>query len=780
MNSDLNHSNKINGFPDNKRILSLITKHWYLFLIFVLTAYAIVFIQLKFTPNVYQGSLTILLESSKDKRITQSEMVEGFVTGGESNNIDNQSLIIQSRNTIKKTIDRLDFGVSIFKKSRFLDKELYGEAPFKVVIDSVALQLLNTPIAIVFKSDNTISVTLKTDGGSLFQFKSQKVIKNIGAIDFEKSINLESKIQEKFATFYIRKVDGIEPIINQEYYCVFSSNEDVLSNYVGTVNVSPLREGSSIITISTTGLYPKKISKFLDQLSVVYLEQNLEKKNDYANRTLGFIQVQLLQISDSLNKTRDQLMAFRTQNKFVSPSEFSQKISEEYFTLEKERMEFTYRLEFFTLLKKNLKENPLSDDYLLPVINDDSNPFISTIATELLKLNTELKSKEKYGSLNNPALTALEDGIESQKATIIQLIDKYIQSINIKIETIDRSKSEISAQMDNMPMIERNYMDLERTYKLNDAIYTFLLQKQSETQISKSSNTPDNEVVDSARVYGPISPNSRQQTMQAIIIGLLLPLILIIAIDFFNNHIHTQEELKTLIPEIPLVGIIPQNKTLNQNVLLTDPSSAISESFRTIRNKMRFMVTNSKFKVVTITSSNTGEGKTFFAINIATAFSLSGNKTALVGFDLRKPRLNEVFNHQNMKGVSNYLVEQATIDEIIMTSETENLYIIPSGPIPPNPSELILSERTTQLFNELREKFDIIIVDSPPIGIVADARILMDHGDSHLFVVRVNYSKKDQVVNSLYSLIHEKIGGMGIILNDVTRNNNRYGYGYYS
>lgn len=780
MNAYPNHVNKLSGFPDNKRIIALVLKYWYVFVISVVIAYLLVFLHLKFTPNVYQGSLTILLESSKDKRITQSEMVEGFITSGESNNIDNQSLIIQSRNTIKKTIDRLDFGTSIFQKNRFLDRELYGESPFKIIIDSLSPQILSTPISIIFKSNNSIYISAKSSGGSLFDFRKQKQMGNINAFDFEKTINLSDSIKESFASFSIKIDDFNKPIINHEYYVVFNSNEDVLSQYVGSVNVTPLRESSSIITISTTGFYPKKIVRFLDELSVVYLEQNLEKKNDYANRTLGFIQVQLTQISDSLNKTRDQLMVFRTQNKFVNPSEFSQKISEEYFDLDKRRMEYSYKLDFFTLLKKNLKENPLSDDYLLPVINDDSNPFIASIATDLLKLNTELKTKEQYGSINNPALSALEKDIENQKSTIIQLIDKYIQSINSKIQSIDRSKVSISNQMDNMPMLERNYMDLERTYKLNDAIYTFLLQKQSETQISKSSNTPDNEVVDSSRVYGPISPNGRQLTLQALIIAFLLPLIMVIAVDFFNNHIHTQDELKLLVPEIPIVGVIPQNKTVNQNVLLSEPNSAIAESFRTIRNKMRFMVTNSKFKVVTVTSSYTGEGKTFFAINIATAFSLSGNKTALVGFDLRKPRLNEVFSHQSLKGVSNYLVEQASIDEIIINSETENLFIIPSGPIPPNPSELILSDRTALLFKELRERFDIIIVDSPPIGIVADARILIDHADSHLFVVRENYSKKDQVVNSLHSLIQEKISGMGLVLNDVTLKSNKYGYGYYS
>ncbi len=780
MSSNAIPEGKLNGFPDNKRIITLILKYWYLFVISAIIAYTIVFFYLQITPKVYQGSLTILLESSKDKRITQSEMVEGFITTGESNNIDNQSLIIQSRNTIKKTISRLDFGISIFQNNHFLDRDLYGEAPFAVLIDSISPQILNTPIEIKFSSNTQFIAKIKSEEGVLYNFKEKRVCGTSNPLDFEQTIDLKEKLSQTFASFRIEVIDKEFNLINKEFYIIFNSNDDLIAQYAGSVNVAPLREGSSIITVSTRGLYPKKIARFLDELSLVYLEQNLEKKNDYANRTLGFIQKQLSQISDSLNKTRDQLMAFRAQNKFVNPSEFSVKISNEYFDLVKERLDYQNRLEFFENLKINLKNNPSSDDYLLPVITDDSNPFIATLSAELLKLNSELKRKEQYGSVSNPLISSIESDIENQKGVILQLIDKYIQSTKLKLETLRESQSILNGHMDNMPALERNYMDLERTYKLNDAIYTFLLQKQSETQISKSSNTPDNEVVDNARVYGPISPNGKQLTIQAIIFSLLLPLALIIAIDFFNNHIHTQEELKTLITEIPLIGVIPFNKSLNQNVLLNEPNSVISESFRTIRNKMRFMVTNSKFKVVTITSSNTGEGKTFCAINIATVFSLSGNKTALVGFDLRKPRLNEVFNHKDHKGISDYLVERATLDDIIFPSGIDNLTIIPSGPIPPNPSELILSERTTHFFNELRERYDVIIVDSPPIGIVSDTRILFDHSDTHLFVVRENYSRKDQVYNSLSTLIQEKISGMGLIYNSATSIGGKYGHGYYS
>lgn len=780
MSSTANHDSKINGFPDNKRIITLVLKYWYLFAISSIIAYTIVSFYLQITPKVYQGSLTILLESSKDKRITQSEMVEGFITTGESNDIDNQSLIIQSRNTIKKTIERLDFGISIFQNNHFVDRDLYGEAPFGVVIDSLSTQILNTPIKVKFVSHSRYKISIKSEGGLLYNFKDKKVIGTCGLVDYENSVNLNEKITQEFGSFHLEIFDTKVNLSNQEFYIIFSSNDDLLAQYAGSVNVAPLREGSSIITVSTKGLYPKKIARFLDELSLVYLEQNLEKKNDYANRTLGFIQIQLSQISDSLNKTRDQLMAFRAQNKFVNPSEFSVKISNEYFDLEKERLSYQNRLVFFENLKVNLKNNPTSDDYLLSVINDDSNPFIATLSTELLKLNSELKRKVQYGSVSNPLISSIESDIENQKSIIQQLVDKYIQSTKIKLESIRESQIILNGQMDNMPALERIYMDLERTYKLNDAIYTFLLQKQSETQISKSSNTPDNEVVDNARVYGPISPNGKQLTIQTIIFSLMLPLVLIIAIDFFNNHIHTQEELKSLITEIPLIGVIPFNKSLHQNVLLSEPNSVISESFRTIRNKMKFMVTNSKFKVVTITSSNTGEGKTFCAINIATVFSLSGNRTALVGFDLRKPRLNEVFNHKDHKGISDYLVERATLDDIIYSSGVDNLSIIPSGPIPPNPSELILSERTTQFFNEMRERYDVIIVDSPPIGIVSDTRILFDHSDTHLFVVRENYSKKDQVFNSLITLVQEKITGMGLIYNSSTSIGGKYGHGYYS
>ena len=332
--------------------------------------------------------------------------------------------------------------------------------------------------------------------------------------------------------------------------------------------------------------------------------------------------------------------------------------------------------------------------------------------------------------------------------------------------------------MDYLPESERQYLDIERTYKLNDAIYTFLLQKQSETQITKASNTPDNEILDNATITGIVSPNKTKNNRQAIFIAFLLPIGIIVLKEYLNNKIRDKQELLSLAPNSTILGYIPEYKGAANFVIEEEPLSSISESFRALRTKLKYMTPNEDKLVITVTSTTTGEGKTFCALNLASAFAISGKKTVLVGFDLRKPRLTEIFSHHHHYGLSNYLIGQTKVQDIMVDGKIENLTVIPSGAVPPNPSELISNDLTPMLFRDLKELFDVIIVDSPPIGVVADARLLMEHSNCQLFVARANKTVKEHFKHTIQNLRDENISSLGIILNGITSNNG--GYGYYS
>jgi capsular exopolysaccharide synthesis family protein len=501
-------------------------------------------------------------------------------------------------------------------------------------------------------------------------------------------------------------------------------------------------------------------------------------KSLIASRTINFIDIQLKQVADTLTKAQEKLMEFKSGHLFISPSDISTRLADQHFELDKELNLLKLKESYYQKLKVHLKENPLSEDYLLPAFSQDANSFISSLVTELLTLTNELTLIKAQSSADNPYIYELENKVKQGKTNLLSAIDQLLKNISIEKSKLLSQMSSLAGKMNKLPMAERNYLDIERTYKLNDAIYTFLLQKQSETQITKASNTPDNEIIDKASIVGIVSPNRSKSKQQALLFALILPIAIIIIREYLNDKVRSKDEILNYTPTIPIVGFISQYKGTDNNVIQAAPLSSISESFRALRTKLNFMCTSSETNIITLTSTNTGEGKTFCALNLAAAYAISGKKTALVGFDLRKPRLTEIFNHRNHTGLSNYLIGQATIDEIQYTGYMDNLSIIPSGVVPPNPSELVANEYTEKLFNELKEIYEIIIVDSPPLGVVADARILMNIGTCNLFVVRSNKTVRDHFKHTVQSLISENVPHLAYILNDIP--NNTGSYGYYS
>ena len=266
-------------------------------------------------------------------------------------------------------------------------------------------------------------------------------------------------------------------------------------------------------------------------------------------------------------------------------------------------------------------------------------------------------------------------------------------------------------------------------------------------------------------------------------IGLLIPVLIIAFREMFNTRIRGREDVVAMFRDVPIVGEILKSREDQENVLLTASNSVVAESFRSLRARLKFLLLQKTGNVITVTSTNTGEGKTFCAVNLAAVFAVSGKKTALVGFDLRKPRLSEIFGFSNIPGISSYLIGQKGLSEIIMPTDIEGLFVIPAGVIPPNPSELISSAQTNRFFKKLREQFDIIIVDTPPVGLVSDGRLLMDMADSNLFVVRAGVTQKEHLSITMSNLIEDEVKGLAIVLNDVAVSGRRYSYyssGYFN
>jgi len=772
---------RTDGFSDIKKIARLVWKNWYLFAISIPFFLGGVYLYHRYTSPVYRGSVTMLLKNEPERTMKEVNLMEGFGVSPEVRKIENQSFIMRSQKTVGEAIRRLDFHISYFADGRFKDTELYHSAPFKIEMDKSHPQILETPIHIHYLNDGRVKVSATTESGVLHRFDKGENVDRIAPFSFQKKVEMGERVEH--AGFAFRIVTNEESISKNvdDYYIKFHSQNRLTGRYRSKVSVRNYREESSIVFIHATGHNPRKIERFLNVLSDVIIENNLKRKNDMATRSLEFIQKQLKTVEDTLNKTQQKLMNFRKNNRYMVPSDYASRMSDNFLEKEKELRMLKLKSDYYDRLRKRLRNGNVSEDYLLSAYSEDAD-LVNQMVDRYIDVYSEIKVLEKDAGNSNPYYEELQQRLDVSSELLLQAIDKKMETLEIRKKEIQDHMNEISNQMDNLPQLDKKYLELERAFNLNDAIYTFLLQKNSETQIAKASNVPDNEILDEASVSGVVSPDKRGNYGKALLLAFLIPGALIGLREVLNSKVRDRDEMEALAGDFPNMGNIVKNKMQSENVIQEAPNSLMAESFRSLRTKIRFMSADRKHQTILVTSTNTGEGKTFCAMNLASVFAISGKKVALLGFDMRKPRLSDIYGKTKNLGLSNYLIGQCDVDDILFPILMENLWILPSGMTPPNPSELINSDKTRVLFDRLRERFDIIIVDTPPVGLVADARILMQYSDCQMFVVRAGWTRKEHFATTIEELRNEEISHVGLVLNDVNPADKRYGYyntGYY-
>jgi capsular exopolysaccharide synthesis family protein len=370
--------------------------------------------------------------------------------------------------------------------------------------------------------------------------------------------------------------------------------------------------------------------------------------------------------------------------------------------------------------------------------------------------------------------------VETQVASLQALINNYLSYSREQLKKTNERMAEVQQRLNQIPSKERALLNIQRKYTLNDQLYTFLLEKRAEAGIAKASNVAGNQVLDEARSQGAIliSPKSRNNNMTALMIGLMIPLGIIFLIDFFNNKIISRSDVEANT-NLPIIGDISHNGRSSNIPIIDHPKSVIAETIRGLRTNLQYLLRGQDKKVILLTSNIGGEGKTFCSLNLSASLAISGKKTLVVGLDLRKPRLNNYFGISNETGLTNYLIEKLEIEETIQQTHIDNLYIASSGPIPPNPAELIETSRMDDFMNYARKHFDYIVIDTPPAAIVADAINLGRYADVAIFVVRQRYSRKESLkyINEIAG--SHKMDHVNLVVNDIEKPKGyAYGYGY--
>lgn len=740
---------------------------WILFCVFISVLGA--FVYLKFKSDQYQVKSKVLIKQN-NQFSDPNELLFGGGRGGFSRfgKINDETIIFGSYPLVKSALESLKLDVSYRIDDGFKQVEIYKESPIILNFDreSTSKRPTATTFIIELLNDNEFKLTTERP------FEGMEIN---DSFHFGEKINLGS-----FQFTINRDIEGRIFPSADKYMVHVSSLESLTYSYKNKLKFEEVESHSSILTMSMKTTVPQKSIDFINALIERYIEQNLIDKNEVAENTVTFIDQQLAVISDSLNNKEQNLENFKTSEDISDLSIEGTMIVEKYNQIETDRAQFEVMQQYFDYLKENLKDggDKKVKNLVAPSAFGIHDLVVNNLVSSLVELNLTKSRLDKEGNTKNPLSGQVDLRIQEVTKTLNESIENLSNANTIILNKLRGRSDKLMASAKRLPSSERQLVNLNRLLKLNENIYLFLMEKRSSAAITKSSNTPDCKVIEPAMLSPlyPIAPNRKMTYLMAILLGMFLPLAVFVFVDFIDDTIKDKEDVKSST-QIPIMGFIPESKRVNSYLTLSEnPKSALAESFRIIRTNLSFFQKASSSYIILLTSTVAKEGKTFCAINLASALAASGKKTVLLGFDLRKPQIHNYLGLQNNEGVTNYLLGAKTLKEIIRPTKQENLSVVNAGPIPPNPAELIGTERTKELMSELRDQFDYIILDTPPVGLVADALLLQKEADLSLYVVRQNYSKREYLnqVNDLHT--SGKMNNLSLIVNNVSKNSS---YGYY-
>ncbi|MFO7977656.1 MAG: polysaccharide biosynthesis tyrosine autokinase, partial [Bacteroidales bacterium] len=420
-------------------------------------------------------------------------------------------------------------------------------------------------------------------------------------------------------------------------------------------------------------------------------------------------------------------------------------------------------------------ENKDSSQIMAPSSMGLNDPMLNNLIQELTALNAEKQRIISQNQLKNPRLTTLNNSIDNLKDVIAENIRFSLQTTRREIQDLNASISNLNAEFSSLPQTQRELLGIERRFKLNDATYTSLLEKRLQAQIIKASKLPDAKVIEPPIYMGISSPKRSIILILALMAGIGIPSLIILLKKLIDNRIATKEDVEMISP-VPVIASIPNNRNSEENVVMNFPRTPLAEAFHSLRSNVVYYLHGENKKVILVTSSMPDEGKSFSSINLAASFALASSKTVLVEFDLRNPgKFAEVFGEPARHGISSYLINKASLEDIVQPTKQPNLDVVFAGQVPPNPVELISGSRTPQLMQELKEKYDFVIVDTPPFGLLTDSFLLMNYSDLNLFISRIGVTRKNILSANLREAEQKKINKLYVVVNDVKADLKKYG-----
>jgi capsular exopolysaccharide synthesis family protein len=748
------------GFTlDFKRVISRAIRFWYVIIIsFSISLFVSVY-KTRYSQKVYPVSASIVIREAEEAG--GANLLYRNSIFSQQRNYLNEPYIIKSYPLIEKVVRDLNFDIAFYSEGYFMTTESYSYMPVKA-------KWCNPRSA---KSGKFIFKIISESNYSLQTFDSEEKEERVFA--------LGDTIEFSGFSIYIEQAIGrpIKSFLNIPFLMTIQDPTQVAGAYISRLNVDWAEQGAGVINLSLNGTNPEKEIDFLNGLVKAYSNLDLEKKNRTAQQTSAFIRSQLAGIKDSLKTIEFQLERFGNSSRIKDMSAEAQRLYAKTETFQLQQTELLIRKSYYKYLEEYIEKNEAGfDQIILPTSVGLQDPVLLTLLTSLIDLQLDLKIYLDPEKTINPLVTTKLDRIREIKRNVKEALETLKSTDKIKNDFLVAQFNTIEKQLALLPGSERQLIAIQRNYSLLENLYVFLMQKLSEASISEASNTSDVIAVNPAMKGGVISPKPLRNYLIGALVGLIIPFIAFILIELANVKIQSKEDIEK-VTTIPFIGGVGHNASEHNLTVVKRPKSGLAESFRSLRSNLNFFTGNQTKRVFMVSSSISGEGKTFTTINLATVFAISGKKTLIVGADMRRPKIFQDFRKNNDQGLSTYLSGISEFNEVIQATEIENLFLVSGGPVPPNPSELLLTSKFEEFIKKSLETFDFVLIDTPPLALVTDAFVMSKFVDHTVFVVRQNYSSKD-FIKSIHEYYRSgKIKNISILLNDIYKTGLGYGYG---
>lgn len=728
-----------------------------LFIFSIAIALIIAYAYLRYSTPLYSARATMLIKTDKSSPGLGKEFDEVYFTGGRGN-VTNEIEILKSLTLAKRVAASLN-----------LQKKYYVKGNIKTTL-SYPLGPVSLSIVKLADSTKPIGFEINIVNENEFTFANAPAVKYRFGQPFE----------QPGGTFVIAKNAALfDNLHYKDHILTWEPLESAAFNVLGGLGVAPVKDQSNILSVTYLGTHPQLGKDILNQLMEEYSKQNVEDKNQTAARTVSFVNERLNLITRELGDVEKDLQKYKQQNNVVNLESQSQLYLSTQSDLDKQSSQLEVQKHILGYLQEYMG-NEQNKFEVVPTSLGIEDATLNDLIRMYNELQLKRESQVKTTTANNLTVKVMDDQLEKLRKNILENLNNLKSTFDLRINTINQKNQQYNSRINSVPIKEKELLEITRQQGIKQSLYLFLLQKREETAISLAATVSNSQVVDAAIGSDiPVLPSPKNVKMLAVFLGLVIPVAFIYIRELLNDKISNRLDI-TKITNAPIYGEIGHSHNKQTLLVRKNNRDVITEQFRMIRSNIQYMVNNNTKPVILVTSTFSGEGKSFISVNTGAVLALAGKKTVVLEMDIRKPKISQNLELSRAKGISNFLVGNMPVESLAQpVPDIDNLYVISCGPIPPNPSELLLNEKLGELFAYVKSAFDVVIIDTAPVGLVSDAFTLGKYADSTLYIVRMGYTLKKQMnfIEELYST--NKLPRVGLLVNDIKASSQYYSYGNY-